>query len=396
MAKVRKEGAVIGGYCLTTAPVHTGAFTICYHAERDGVKVFFKQYKSPACTIPWYKGYRDYIKAVRKRIEEGACVGSTYEILDTFEDGGELFQVFEFVPDQKDLKKFLDSHDADRPGRCASWDQRVIFSKLLMDCVKKFHEEEIVHADLKPENVVLIEDSSIGTGYCFRLADMDFSILSDVQAPWHGKQGYVGTPGYMSPEHLNGEVPEPASDVFTCGIILYELLCNDDPYALGAGDDYRNKVIANDVKEPVLLSDYPGQSAETVKKILKDCLNANKGKRPTAEDVHQVLLGTRTAVANSISLVSSLGHITANITTSFGKHTLRNVGGNDAQFADPQQFTLAKEDGKWFVVPNMKATNETLLNGRQVTDRTVLEVGDQLAVGREAKGIVKMPMTVEF
>jgi serine/threonine protein kinase len=281
MAKVRKKGDVIGGYRLTSDyPVHTGAFTICYHAERDGAKVFFKQYKSPSCRVDWYKGYCNYVKAVRKRIEEGACGHSTYDILDTFEEGGELFQAFEFVPDQKDLKKFLDSHDPDRPGRCKSWEQRVIFAKLLMDCVKKFHVESIVHADLKPENVVLIEDPSISTGYYFKLADMDFSILSDMQAPWHGKQGYVGTPHYMSPEHIKGEVPGTASDVFTCGIMLYELLCNDYPYALESGD-YHTKVISNDTKDPVLLGKYPEQSSEAIDKILKDCLTGHTGKYVT-------------------------------------------------------------------------------------------------------------------
>jgi serine/threonine protein kinase len=52
---------------------------------------------------------------------------------------------------------------------------------------------------------------------------MDFSLLSDQRAPWHGHQGYVGTDNYRSPEHMTrGRLPGLASDVFTCGLMLYE------------------------------------------------------------------------------------------------------------------------------------------------------------------------------
>jgi serine/threonine protein kinase len=83
---------------------------------------------------------------------------------------------------------------------------------------RALHESKIVHADLKPANAYLIEDATIGSGYQLKLIDMDFSLLADRRAPWHGFQGYVGTDNYRSPEHLTrGAVPGLASDVFTCG-----------------------------------------------------------------------------------------------------------------------------------------------------------------------------------
>ena len=88
-----------------------------------------------------------------------------------------------------------------------------------------------MHADLKPANAYLIEDPTIGSGYQLKLIDMDFSLLADRRAPWHGYQGYVGTDNYRSPEHLTrGAVPGLASDVFTCGLMLYELLAGEHPY----------------------------------------------------------------------------------------------------------------------------------------------------------------------
>jgi serine/threonine protein kinase len=60
---------------------------------------------------------------------------------------------------------------------------------------------------------------------------MDFSVLVDRRAPWHGYQGYVGSDNYRSPEHITrGAVPGLASDVFTCGLMLHELLAGVHPY----------------------------------------------------------------------------------------------------------------------------------------------------------------------
>ena len=113
----------------------------------------------------------------------------------------------------------------------AVWARHVTWAKVLMAAIAALHESKIVHADLKPANAYLIEDPTIGSGYQLKLIDMDFSLLADRRAPWHGFQGYVGTDNYRSPEHLTrGSVPGLASDVFTCGLMLYELLAGEHPY----------------------------------------------------------------------------------------------------------------------------------------------------------------------
>ena len=68
--------------------------------------------------------------------------------------------------------------------------------------IAALHEAKIVHADLKPANAYLIQDPTIAAGYQLKLIDMDFSLLADRRAPWHGHQGYVGTDNYRSPEHM--------------------------------------------------------------------------------------------------------------------------------------------------------------------------------------------------
>jgi hypothetical protein len=84
------------------------------------------------------------------------------------------------------------------------------------------------------------------------------------------------------------------------------------------------------------------------------------------------------------------------ITTELGKHILRQLG-EDAKYFEQQQCRLERMiHGGWALVPHAGTKNETLLNGRAVTERVTLKSGDVLAVGREAKGVCKPPLTIRL
>jgi serine/threonine protein kinase len=93
------------------------------------------------------------------------------------------------------------------------------------------HAQRIVHTDLKPDNLMLIPNPHKAGSFYLKLIDLDWSIFSDRKAPWDGEEGYVGTPGYMSPEHIAQKVPKEHSDVFTCALMLGELLGQGHPFA---------------------------------------------------------------------------------------------------------------------------------------------------------------------
>ena len=153
---------------------------------------------------------------------------------------------------------------------------------------------KIAHADLKPANVYLIRDTTIAVGYQLKLIDMDFSVLTDHRAPWHGHQGYVGSDNYRSPEHISrGQVPSAASDVFTCGLILYELLAGHHPYWSDDQKEYAAAVMAYRAEPPRLggLLTPPASNAE-VAATLHRCLSPDQSRRPSAAELRAVLSGT--------------------------------------------------------------------------------------------------------
>ena len=221
MAKKLKVGDEIHGYRIVKV-FGPGMMAISYAAQaRSGEKVFFKQYKSPAPTVVWYTSYVAYQKELSARVRSGRAAHFAVRQLDAFEDvwGGRCyFQAYEFVEHGGDLQQMLDAEREQHrrtkvaPARDPSvWARHVTWAKVLTAAIAALHESNIVHADLKPANAYLIEDSSIGSGYQLKLIDMDFSLLADRRAPWHGFQGYVGSDNYRSPEHLTrGAMPGPA------------------------------------------------------------------------------------------------------------------------------------------------------------------------------------------
>ena len=406
--------------------LNKGAFANAYSAW-DGTrsqKVFFKQYKSPSVTVDWYKKYVAYQQELKRRIEASPAKNYSYRFIEFFEsdEGGQkcFYQVFEFVDKGKDLDKYLDEA---KHGGSMSWGQRLTFAKLLMAGMKALHAAKIVHCDLKPKNLYLVEDCKIEVGYRLKIVDLDFSILADVAAPWHGKQGYTGSPGYFSPEHFMGKVPGTFSDVFTCGIILYELLAQGHPYSFEDDEKYQAAVKKYAAEKPRLLGSVNPAADTAICSVLYACLNPDPGKRPTAEQVHAALLGTAATSAppppppppppkpveppikapppppppaEYAKLVLSSGSekLEFNIGIAVGSRLCKKFG-DDARFmADPQFTVERRSSGDWVVVHATTATNETLLNGKSVTGEALLKTGDILAVGREAKGVVKLPMTV--
>src|SRR5919107_224429 len=268
MAKKLKVGDTLRGYTVTKV-FGPGAMAISYAAASpDGRKIFLKQYKSPAPTVIWYSAFVDYQQELAARVRNGKAAHYAVRLVDAFEErwGGPCyFQAYEFVEHGGDLQQIMDEEreEHQRTGVAPAttpevWARHVTWAKVFMAGIAALHESKIVHADLKPPNAYLIKDPSIGAGNQLKLIDMDFSVLADRRAPWHGHQGYVGSDNYRSPEHMaRGAMPGLASDVFTCGLILYELLAGTHPYWREDQAEYASLARAHAAKPPVLAGTMP-------------------------------------------------------------------------------------------------------------------------------------------
>lgn len=419
MPKVYKSGQSIRDYKIT-AELNRGMMAIAYAAiNKSGRKVFLKQYKSPTVTVEWYKSYLAYQKEVRRRIETSPCQSFCYRFLDAFEAENCFFQAFEFLDKSDSMQGVL---DADRMKRSRIGPEPwLLMSKVLMGGMAQLHAAGLVHSDLKPDNVMLIHDPSLGMKYRLRIIDMDFSLLTDRPAPWHGDRGYFGTPSYLSPEHLGGKTPTAASDVFTLGLMLHELLGGQHPYRRLDGGDETAAIMTHKAR-PVKLR--PGleallPNAAAVIDTVHRCLAPAPESRPVAGNVLLVLNNRATseeaprvippvptpaavpppAPPKAIDKLLLAGPDGQTFSTSqglvVGRVLLKHLG-EDSQYVADSQFRLERHDEGWYIEPVPTAPNQTLLNRRHLTVCTRLSAGDEVAVGKESRGIVKLPMKVEF
>ena len=167
----------------------------------------------------------DEVAAERVRREVRLCRrlrhANLAEIYELIEAGDHLAVVMEHLPGGS-------LRDRLRDGPLPIG-EIVPIARALLAALAHLHDHGIAHRDVKPANVLYAAD---GTP---KLAD--FGLLRSL-ADTDGltKTGFsVGTPAYMSPEQVRGEEPSPASDLYSLGITLYELLVGDMPFVAASG-----------------------------------------------------------------------------------------------------------------------------------------------------------------
>jgi serine/threonine protein kinase/tetratricopeptide (TPR) repeat protein len=144
----------------------------------------------------------------------------------------------------------------------------------IADALAAAHSSGVTHADLKPENVMVTMDG--------RAKVLDFGIArrrptpaARADAGEGGRGGLAGTPAYMSPEQLRGEEADPQSDVFSFGVLLYEMAAGRRPFE---GDTLARLLRALE-GEPAPLTDRADLPA-SFEAIVSRCLARSRSARP--------------------------------------------------------------------------------------------------------------------
>jgi eukaryotic-like serine/threonine-protein kinase len=109
-----------------------------------------------------------------------------------------------------------------RSGRFAPADAIAVLGQVL-DALSCAHSVGIVHRDVKPANILLLVDRRVKMTD-FGISRIDSSALTELGS-------VVGTPSYMSPEQCRGDPVDARSDLFSAGVVLYEVLTGERPFA---------------------------------------------------------------------------------------------------------------------------------------------------------------------
>lgn len=144
----------------------------------------------------------------------------------------------------------------------------------ICDGLRKAHQAGIVHRDIKPSNIVVDAEGSAKL--------LDFGLAAVTQTDKITKTGStLGTFGYMSPEQIRGENVDPRSDVFSLGIVLFEMLTFDRPFH-GDNEAALSHAIVYDT--PPLLTGYDRDIPPGLQAIIDRMLEKDVEKRYGAID----------------------------------------------------------------------------------------------------------------
>jgi serine/threonine-protein kinase len=142
---------------------------------------------------------------------------------DTGVDHGTAYIVMELVRGRT-LRQLLSEQGALEPWLA------VAIARQIADALAHAHQAGLVHRDIKPANVLLTDDEWGG----LRVKVTDFGIAKAGTGSGHDltSTGIVlGTPKYLSPEQIKGEEPDDRADLYSLGIVLFEMLTGQPPFA---------------------------------------------------------------------------------------------------------------------------------------------------------------------
>ncbi len=183
-------------------------------------------------------------------------------LFDAGEDQGLLFLAFEFV-EGTDLAGRLEK------GPALSLREVLRIVRQTAEALDYAHRMGIVHRDIKPSNILLDTDGRV------KVADFGIAKMAGQSTELTVKGSVMGSPQYLSPEQIRGEDLDGRSDVFSLGVLLYELLSRKRPFE---GDTITTLVYQILHKEPPKISELR-QIPDRLEQLLQRMLAKDRDQR---------------------------------------------------------------------------------------------------------------------
>jgi serine/threonine protein kinase/tetratricopeptide (TPR) repeat protein len=201
--------------------------------------------------------FSNELKLARKISQRNVC-----RMFDLGKAEGTTFITMEFVPGE-DLKKLIRKTGQLGAGRAVS------IGKQVCEGLAEAHHLGVIHRDLKPQNIMVDEDGNVRI--------MDFGIARSLRGKGITGAGImIGTPEYMSPEQVEGKEVDPRSDIYSLGVILFEMVTGHVPFE---GDTAFTIGVKHKSERPRNPRELNTQIPEDLSRLILRCLEKDKTKR---------------------------------------------------------------------------------------------------------------------
>lgn len=176
-----------------------------------------------------------------------------------------------------------------------SLDEALRFTLEIAEALEAAHAEGIVHSDLKPANIMLARSGPAGHAtVAAKLLDFGLARFQrvssalpsgrpDADTPDSSRPGLVaGTPQYMAPEQMRGADPDPRSDIFSLGCVMYEMVAGHAPFASDSSHDVLSAILDPDVAAPMLPAARSRAGSDALRRfeaLIRRCLDKAPDRR---------------------------------------------------------------------------------------------------------------------
>jgi len=222
--------------------------------EKLALKVLNPEIASDERTI---ERFRNELKLARTVSHRNIC-----RMYDLGREEGAYFITMEYVSGE-DLKSLIHRIGALPVGKA------VTIARQVCEGLAEAHRLGIIHRDLKPHNIMIDREGNARI--------MDFGIARSVSAKGiTGAGTMIGTPEYMSPEQVEGKDADSRSDIYSLGIVLFEMLTGRLPFE---GDTPLSVAVKQKSEAPPDPRRLNPQIPEDLKQVVLKCLEKSKEKR---------------------------------------------------------------------------------------------------------------------
>jgi serine/threonine protein kinase len=253
---------MVAGRFRITAPLAQGGMGTVFEAEDriSGERVALKVLSADWAQQPQMASrFEDEMELARKVRHRNVC-----RVVDCGKDGPYRYIATEFI-DGTDVKRLL--HASGPLPATKAFDAAIQIARGL----QAVHDAGIIHRDVKSPNIMVDRSGR------YRLMDFDIAKRATADTGPDEKGTVVGTPEYMSPEQIRGEQLDYRSDIYSMGIVIYELFTGVTPFR---GETSQATILMQLQDLPMLDEGIAAEKLPAaVEPILRKALQKERGRR---------------------------------------------------------------------------------------------------------------------